>query len=146
MSYGAQPKFKGSNRNNTLLQDQNFLNYLNKTQYTGHQTSLTPNPKLFEINRAEIIRRKHAKADSRKEGENFAGLQTYIISEIDSGSDNGTKNNKNNAKNGLQGGFLSDASSFSNSDSDDQNARSQNSSSSEEENHELGLGAALNFG
>ena len=45
---------------------------------------------------------------SRKEGENFAGLQTYIISEIDSGSDNPKPAVDDNK-------YLSDASSFSNS-------------------------------
>ena len=38
-------------------------------------------------------------------GENFAGLQTYIISEIDSGSDVSAEKN-----------YLSGASSFSNTD------------------------------
>ena len=50
-------------------------------------TSLTPNPKLFEQNRA-VQKAKVRASESRKEGYNFAGLQTYIISEIDSGSDN----------------------------------------------------------
>ena len=73
-------------RNNLLLQEQNYLNYVNKLQ----PTSLTPNPKLFEQNRAALAR-KVRESESRREGENFAGLQTFIISEIDSGSDNKLK-------------------------------------------------------
>ena len=61
---------------------------------------------------------KNAKKRADREGENFVGLQTYIISEIDSGSDN---NNKQPGPNGEESdekdNFMSDASSFSNSES-----------------------------
>ena len=42
---------------------------------------------VFEQNRA-VQKAKVRASESRKEGYNFCGLQTYIISEIDSGSDN----------------------------------------------------------
>ena len=75
-------------------------------------TSLTPNPKLFQQNRAKIINR-NSKPMSRK-GVNFAGLGNYIISELDSGSDELQQNAEAMAEN-----FMSDASSFSNKTSSD---------------------------
>ena len=75
---------------------------------------MTPNPKLFEQNRAATLAGKLQRPKfgasnnkSRREGENFVGLQTYIISEIDSGSENNAAAPEEK--------FLSDASSFSNS-------------------------------
>ena len=119
---------------NSLLKEQNFLNYLNKAQqFPLHQTSLTPNPKLFEMNRAEksCIKQQKRKPNLSRQGENFAGLQTYIISEIDSGSD---QEGVIQSGAGKKLGFLSDASSFSNSDSSDGEAahHNQNSSCSDE--------------
>ena len=92
-------------------------------------SSLTPNPKLFQQNRAVAQKKQTA---SRK-GEDFAGLQTYIISEIDSGSDKQLKSVEEKS-------FLGDASSFSNSDS---SSYQQNSSSAEdsEENQDIIFGA-----
>lgn len=89
--------------NNALLQDKNFLNYINQARFPLQSSSLTPNPKLFQQNK--VISKRQA--DSRQ-GENFAGLQAYIISEIDSGSDK---------KGATAQNYLSDASSFSNSSS-----------------------------
>jgi len=80
------------------------LNYINQAKFPLASTSLTPNPKMFQQNQALA---KRQAAVSRK-GENFACLQSYIISEIDSGSDNqGRPVGENN--------YMSDASSFSNS-------------------------------
>ena len=120
------------------------------------QASLTPNPKLFELNRQSIAKNVARKRkDAQRQGENFAGLQTYIISEIDSGSDNAGMAGPQNA------GFLSDASSFTNSSEsereDCQNivlahgrhakvANDQNSSESEGsegENQDVVFGAEL---
>ena len=84
------------------------------------------------MNRADISSIKHKKKlNLSRQGENFAGLQTYIISEIDSGSD---QEGANQSGAGKKLGFLSDASSFSNSDSSDGEAppHNQNSSCSDE--------------
>ena len=104
------------------------MNYVNKLQ----PASLTPNPKLFELNKSVVRNKKQHK----KEGENFAGLQTYIISEIDSGSDD---------LKSAEDKFLSDASSFSNSSDDLQKNSQQNSSQSEdnEEKQDVVFGAML---
>ena len=80
------------------------------------------------MNRAEKV--KQRKPNLSRKGENFAGLQTYIISELDSGSD---QEGKQSAGKNL--GFLSDASSFSNSESSEgeqANHQQQNSSCSDE--------------
>ena len=81
------------------------------------------------MNRAEKV--KQRKPNLSRKGENFAGLQTYIISEIDSGSD---QEGKQSAGKNL--GFLSDASSFSNSESSEGEQanyqQQQNSSCSDE--------------
>ena len=70
----------------------------------------------------------------RKVGENFAGLQSYILSEIDSGGEECKQN------------YLSDASSFSNassSESKNDNSSLSNESEGEQEDiiHELLTGS-----
>ena len=93
------------------------------------------------MNRA--VKVKQRKPNLSRQGENFAGLQTYIISEIDSGSDQEGKQ-RSITGGGKNLGFLSDASSFSNSDSSDGAAPdNQNSSCSDEaeEQHDVILGA-----
>ena len=92
------------------------------------------------------VKVKQRKPNLSRQGENFAGLQTYIISEIDSGSDQEGKQRGTTAGGGKNNlGFLSDASSFSNSDSSDGAAAldNQNSSCSDEaeEQHDVIFGA-----
>ena len=124
---------ESSNVKNLLWQERNYLNYVNQLQ----PTSLTPNPKLFEQNRKT---NNKAANQIRKEGENFAGLQTFIISEIDSDSEK--KTSKKHEK------FLSDVSSFSNSSHSsvgdyDEPIKRQNSSSQSDEDFEEGQDLVL---
>ena len=50
-------------------------------------TSFTPNPKLLMQKSMSFEQQFQNRMSQRKVGENFAGLQSYILSEIDSGGE-----------------------------------------------------------